>query len=385
MVAMAGCGGSKATSNAQRERPGPSRVVPQDAFLVVRLNVSRSNLKRSRTVLRRVPIWGLVDDEVRTRNDIAARIARETDLAVEPLARADTWLGDHMGIAVIPRAGTAGTQGEVAWIETRSPRAGWKAVRAAAELDDRTTIDGVDVAHSSELWGAELDGTIVIATSRDALSASIQAHAQTALEDEDSWKTVMHVPSGEQVIATAWVRSRYVPSTFARSSLVPASARRLAMEAARGDIVARVGTSDAGVWAQIDRDVITRPDAVAAQRIASMLDQLAQPIRSMYPKLLSGGYVSICVPGTALRAWPGDGGTVRAAGRCDRGARSERWNLHLDLAAFAKQVGVGIDPRAQALLDGQFSHIAVPQIAERVERRKGGYRVTTRFDARLVE
>lgn len=393
-----GCGDTTDRSRDGQMKRSTAHVVPEDAFLVVRIDATGGGLRKTRDVLRRVPIWGIVDDEVRTRDDVAALVAREINdrsraqIKVDELAGADEWIGSHAGFALVADgARTSDGIDAIGWIETRAARQAWRAIRDAAQLDEQAIVEDVSVAHARGVWGAEIDGTIVIASSRSALQRSITAHKDGALEMSSSWDAVMRKQSGERTVGVAWLRARYTPEILRSDVPYRGRIQRWAGDARAvhdGSVIARFGTHGAGVWAQLERDINRHPSATDASRIASGLNQIADPIKRRYPALIDGSFVSICATRSELRQWPIHRAPGRAEAKtrgCTVSAHDERWSIHIDLAALAQQIGKAIDPRAEALLEGQFSHIGVPQIIERVEQHDGSYRVITRMDARLVE
>lgn len=378
MLISAGCGGSTKDSDTAHTRSPKRhavRVVPQSADLVARVTVSAADLTATRAVLRRVPIWGLADRYVNSRQSIVTSIVGTRDAAA--LRGADEWLGQHMGVARVPV--DARHRGWLVWCESTDPRRAIRAVRGGLEAARAGEHHGTEMyvgrRGSRKVWIADVHGTVVGATSREVLSASIDAASAGALEATPEFRTAMKLRRSSGQVVSIWVPrvrlDRWVSGLRQSGS---------------SGVVIGVGVDDHGVWGSL-RAAVVRAQVVRSGDLARVLDASLGALIRMIGVTPTEPCVAIGTQRGDRAAWPRVPGVQASPAVTQhanaRPSQSADWWIQLVADACVRSVIEQWDPRAGVVADQQLRHVGTPEITGRYITRDASTVLTARMSVPL--
>ncbi|HKG03723.1 MAG TPA: DUF3352 domain-containing protein [Conexibacter sp.] len=374
-LAVAGCGGSDSASSSS-DGLDPATVVPADAAVYVQATVRPSGdmqagvLAAARKVLR-------VDDPGAELHRLIDEALADTDLAGTPSFERDIdpWLGDRVGVFVLPDRGDDPVAGFAAAVRDRDALEQELArLRDAGELRTGGRDSGVsyDVTNDDEPVGIVGD-FVVFASTQQAFSAAIDASKGSSLADASRFTdAVGDVP--DDALAFAYVDPKTLFDAVGGLVDVPPATRRAL------DRFADSGAVTASLTATADEIAI---EASAGGQVTEALDSDSDAEVTV-GQLPGDSWLALATPplGPLIR------NVLAGAGVHDEAAAQVQQNVGLDLDRDLLEPlgGLGVFVRGESPLDigggallQMTNAVAAQRLLTRIEAIVGaGLNVPTR-------
>jgi hypothetical protein len=360
----AGCAGDAEENrgpSSERVAPRHANVIPTQAQLVLDVDLRSSQLEEARSMLRRVPLWGIIDARVRSPEHIVASALSGLGLVDTSSRIAGDWVGPSGGLAVWRGGSGADVQmrdtTNVAWVTWVHTRSG---TRAESALREQLTFTPLGTHRSVRMYAvagpasevsagvfcARVHDSMVCASSRDALAASIDAAADVALETTAAYQRAMQpAVSGSEPLIRLWMRSD-------AAALVTSAARQggvagglLANDTVRAwltrsrDHALQLGVNQQGMWT-----ALSYPATGARVDPAGAVERARTVLRDV------GRSLGVQLPPTVARL-------------VSTSARGERWAITIAPMALVDAALPDLDPRVAVVVRGQVSHVGTMRVS----------------------